>query len=161
MKTSAVSEIIAHLKAIKEEENLSCQEIFEMVEENGDSVSLATIKRIFASGSEEQRFRYEDTVAPVARVLFGSKRPAEELSPDKVTGLQEAIIIRQKMSEEANRQLAEKDRHIRRLGEERDLYRSRSYYFKRMTFVLAAVLIILFIVDIILPGAGWLSIDLK
>jgi hypothetical protein len=161
VKTSAVSEIIAHLKAIKEEENLSCQEIFEMVEENGDSVSLATIKRIFASGSEEQRFRYEDTVAPVARVLFGSKRPAEELSPDKVTGLQEAIIIRQKMSEEANRQLAEKDRHIRRLGEERDLYRSRSYYFKRMTFVLAAVLIILFIVDIILPGAGWLSIDLK
>lgn len=132
-----------------------------MVEENGDSVSLATIKRIFASGSEEQRFRYEDTVAPVARVLFGSKRPAEELSPDKVTGLQEAIVIRQKMTEEANRQIAEKERHIRRLAEERDVYRSRSYYFKRMTFVLAAVLIILFIVDIIVPGAGWLSIDLK
>lgn len=161
MKTSAVSEIIAHLKAIKEEENLSCQEIFEMVEENGDSVSLATTKRIFASGSEEQRFRYEDTVAPVARVLFGELKPAEELTPDKVSGLQEAISVRRLMANEANRQLAEKDRHIRRLGEERDLYMNSVNYYKRIAFALAAFLLILFIVDITVPGAGWLSIDLK
>ena len=161
MKTAAVSEIISHLKAIKEDENLSCQEIFEMVEANGDSVSLATIKRIFAAGSENQRFRYEDTVAPVARVLFGTRKPAEELSTDQVQGLQEVITVKQLIAEETAQQIAEKEHRIEDLTSERDAYRSKAVLYRRVAFCLAAAVILLFIIDIAVPGAGWLSLDIK
>lgn len=161
MKTAAVSEIISHLKAIKEEENLSCQEIFEMVEENGDSVSLATIKRIFAAGSEAQRFRYEDTVAPVARVLFGTRKPAEELSTEQVQGLREIITVKQLINEEATQQIIEKERRIEELTSERDAYKAKADMFKRIAIALAAAIVLLFIIDITIPGAGWLSLDIK
>ena len=40
------------------------------MEERGQFVSEATIKRVFADGSEEQNFRYQDSIAPIADVLL-------------------------------------------------------------------------------------------
>ena len=61
---------IHRLKQIKDEQGLTVPKIIELLEKNGQFVSESTIKRVFADGSEEQNFRYQDSIAPIADVLL-------------------------------------------------------------------------------------------
>jgi hypothetical protein len=61
---------IRRLKEIKAEQGLSVPKIMDLMEERGQFVSESTIKRVFADGSEEQSFRYQDSIAPIADVLL-------------------------------------------------------------------------------------------
>lgn len=61
---------IRRLKEIKSEQGLSVSKIMDLMEERGQFVSESTIKRVFADGSEEQSFRYQDSIAPIADVLL-------------------------------------------------------------------------------------------
>ena len=61
---------IHRIKQIKTEQGLSIPKIMDLMEERGQYVSEATIKRVFADGSEEQNFRYQDSIAPIADVLL-------------------------------------------------------------------------------------------
>ena len=61
---------IRRLKESKSEQGLSVPKIMDLMEERGQFVSESTIKRVFADGSEEQSFRYQDSIAPIADVLL-------------------------------------------------------------------------------------------
>lgn len=61
---------IIKLKKIKQEQNLSIKKIMDLLEDQGQFVSEGTLKKIFAEGSEEKSFRYQDTLAPLADVLL-------------------------------------------------------------------------------------------
>lgn len=61
---------IKRLKEIKEEQSLSVSQIMSKMAEKGYPVSESTLKRIFAPGSEKMSFRYQESIAPVAEVLF-------------------------------------------------------------------------------------------
>lgn len=61
---------IHRLKQIKSEQGLTIPKIMDLMEERGQYVSEPTIKRVFADGSEEQNFRYQDSIAPIADVLL-------------------------------------------------------------------------------------------
>lgn len=61
---------IHRLKQIKEEQGLTIAKIIDLMEDRGQFVSETTIKRVFAEGSEEQNFRYQDSIAPIADVLL-------------------------------------------------------------------------------------------
>ena len=61
---------IKRLKEIKSEQGLSISQIMELMEKQGKYVSEATLKKVFADGSEEKVFRYQDSIAPVADVLL-------------------------------------------------------------------------------------------
>ena len=63
-------ELILKLKAVKEEKGLSLNKIAELVEANGDFISRSSIQRVFADGSEETSFRYEETIRPIAKALL-------------------------------------------------------------------------------------------
>ena len=63
-------DLIIKLKEVREEKNLSYNDIFNLIEENGDFVSRSTIQRVFAEGSEETSFKYEETIRPIAKVLL-------------------------------------------------------------------------------------------
>ena len=67
-------DIILRLKRVKAARGLSCGRICTMVAEAGGSVSLSTVKRVFADGSEDWSFRVCDTVQPIAYVLFAQRR---------------------------------------------------------------------------------------
>lgn len=71
MNEQKIREIIEQLKEIRKAKGLTIQRIFEMVQETGEYVSPATIKRIFAEGSEERNFRYEDSIKPIMIALVG------------------------------------------------------------------------------------------
>ena len=63
-------DIIIKLKEVREEKKLSISDIENMLESNNEHLSRSTISRIFADGSEETSFRYEETIRPIANALL-------------------------------------------------------------------------------------------
>lgn len=76
MANERTAKIIRQLKEIREKRELTYQNILDMVEESGNYVSFSTIRRVFAEGSEEQNFKYHDSIKPIAIALIG-KEPTE------------------------------------------------------------------------------------
>ena len=63
-------DIIVKLKAVREEKGLSYSDILDLMEKNGDYLAKSTLSRVFAEGSEEQSFKYEETIRPIANALL-------------------------------------------------------------------------------------------
>lgn len=63
-------DVIIRLKEVRNEKNLSFDGILALMELNGDFVSKSTLSRVFAEGSEENSFRYEETIRPIANALL-------------------------------------------------------------------------------------------
>ena len=63
-------EVIKTLKEVRAEKQLSFDKILDLMKENGDYLSKSTLSRVFADGSEEKSFRYEDTLRPIAKALL-------------------------------------------------------------------------------------------
>lgn len=86
-------DVITQLKKVRAENGYSHQRIYDMVEASGKSVSLATIKRIFSDGSENQNFRYEDSIKPIAAVLLDITPKAVEHEGSSEVAALKAIIL--------------------------------------------------------------------
>ncbi len=104
---------IVKLKKIKEEQDLSIPKIMDLIEERGQFVSEGTLKKIFAEGSEEKNFRYQDTLAPLADVLLDIY--GDQSGIDDIESLRE--IIREK-----NRQI---EFLMVKMEEQKDTYAER------------------------------------
>lgn len=63
-------DVILKLKEVRLEKQLSFGDILDLMEKNGDFLSKSTLSRVFAEGSEEQSFRYEETIRPIAKALL-------------------------------------------------------------------------------------------
>ncbi len=60
-------EIILKLKEAKQERNLSINDIVNLT---GNYLSKSTVQRVFADGSENTSFRYEDTIRPLVKAML-------------------------------------------------------------------------------------------
>ena len=78
-------DLIIRLKAVREEKGYSLNDIVNLVEQNGDFISRSSIQRVFADGSEESSFRYEDTIRPIAKALLDIETIEEDDSLDTAT----------------------------------------------------------------------------
>lgn len=109
MYQSKITNIIIRLKKVKNESpDLTLQKISE---ETG--VSMSTVTRIFADGSENQSFRYE-SLKPIALLLLNSDGLDEEMD-----------------SEEIQMQINEvKDKYEKKLEKERELHRKNVEFLK-------------------------------
>lgn len=63
-------DIIIKLKEVRKEKDLSFGDILNLMEKNGDYLSKSTLSRVFAEGSEENSFKYEETIRPIANALL-------------------------------------------------------------------------------------------
>lgn len=70
-RAAKTADMVKILKAVRDEYGYSYQNIFDKVEAAGEYVSMSSIRRVFADGSENQNFRYEDVIRPLARALLG------------------------------------------------------------------------------------------
>lgn len=71
MQQKKIAAIIAKVKKVRDDNGLTCQAIYDIVQKNGSDVSLSTIKRIFEDGSETYGFQYESTLKPVVDAVLG------------------------------------------------------------------------------------------
>lgn len=76
MERKPAKDLIAELKRAKEDGEVTYPRIMERIEANGKYISLTTLRRVFAEGSEQNAtsFSYENTLMPIADALL----PVEE-----------------------------------------------------------------------------------
>ena len=98
-------DLILRLKEIQAEQNLSAQRIYDMLEAAGYHVSLNSIKRVFAPGSENKEFHFHDTVQPISRVLLGIY--GSDTEDSEVEGLKAAIRVKDELITKLEREMAE------------------------------------------------------
>lgn len=98
-------DLIMRMKAIKEEQHLSPQDISRMLDAAGYHVSENSIRKVFAEGSENKTFRFHDTIQPISRVLLGIY--GNETDDSEVEGLKAAIRVKDELISKLERELAE------------------------------------------------------
>lgn len=97
-------DLILRMKRIVQDQKLSAQNIYDLLEQEGYHVSLNSIKRVFSEGSEHEHFRFHDTIQPISRVLldiYGSDTDNSEIE-----GLKAAIRVKVELITKLERELA-------------------------------------------------------
>lgn len=125
-----IREVITRLKLVRQEKDMSLQEIVDLCAENGNYVSMSSVRRVFSTDSENMSFRYETTIQPIARVLLNlddvdstseAVQSASEIGAE-ISALKAVIAVKNQAMEgmnqtiEAlNRSIDAKDQEIERL----------------------------------------------
>ena len=117
---------IHRLKTIKDEQGLSISKIMDLMEQRGQYVSEATLKKIFADGSENQSFRYQDSIAPVADVLLDLYGDTSGLQD--VESLRNIIREKNKLIEFLMMKIDEKEQEFEK---QRTLYEERKALYEK------------------------------
>lgn len=151
---TSTKDIIIKLKEVREEKGLSYGDILDMMEKNGDFVSKTTISRVFADGSEEMSFRYEETIRPIANALLDIET-IEDTDDMDIRAMKSLLKYKLQVIEELEHKVSklessldkEKVKYHEKLDKERDRF-NRSIDFlkeqislkdKRMDMLLDAV----------------------
>ena len=106
MLQKRIAEIITKLKKVRAENGLSFQKIVELVERNGEFVSLSTVKRVFEEGSETYGFQYENTLRPIANAVLGLYDESKEPTVDEADAMRSIIEYKTEKIESLTAQLA-------------------------------------------------------
>ena len=75
MEHTSAAELIRQLKEVKKTQEITYPRIMDRLEKRGYYVSLTTLRRVFADGSEKSAasFSYENTLMPIAEVLLDAE----------------------------------------------------------------------------------------
>ena len=147
-------DIIIKLKEVRKEKNLSYGDILDLMEKNNDFLSKSTISRVFADGSEDMSFRYEETIRPIANALLDIETIEDDDSTD-TRAMKSLLKYKVQRIEELEAEVEhlkasldkEKVRYHEKLDQERERSRQSieflkeqiQYKDKRMDFLLDAV----------------------
>ena len=98
MEHTKAQELIRQLKEIKTSNEITYPRIMERMEKNGKYVSLTTLRRVFASNSEDNAdsFNYENTLLPIAEALLNVEdipTPANSPAAKEIDGLKAVIHV--------------------------------------------------------------------
>lgn len=150
-----VREIIVKLKEVREEKKLSYGDILKLMEQNGDYIAKSTLSRVFAEGSEECSFKYDETIRPIAKALLDMETIEDDDSMD-IQAMKVLLKYKIQRIEELEKQVEkleaaldkEKIKAMEKFEKERNLYNARIEFLlsqielkdKRMDQLLDAVL---------------------
>ena len=120
-------DIIIKLKQVREEKNLSYTDILNMLEKDNQYLSKSTISRVFADGSEEMSFKYEETIRPIANALLDIETIEEDDNMD-IQAMKSLLKYKIQRIEDLEKQVAhlesslnkEKIRYHEKLDKERE-----------------------------------------
>lgn len=97
MELTRSQDLIRQLKEVKAKNEVTYPRIIERIEKNGKFVSLTTIRRVFADGSERnaENFNYETTLLPIAEALLNVEDVPTVESPfaAEIDGLKSVIHV--------------------------------------------------------------------
>lgn len=97
-------DIIIELKKVREEKGLSYNDILDLMEENGDYLSKSTLSRVFADGSENVSFRYEETIRPIANALLDIEH-IEEDDPSNIKAAKQILLLKKARIQELEKEV--------------------------------------------------------
>ena len=119
----SLGKIILRIKEKRDEQSLSYDDINELIQKNGDyPLSKSTLSRIFAEGSEEQRFSYEDTIRPLAKALLDIEN-IEEDDTDDVKTLKALLKLKMQRINELEAELAKaENKYHEKIDKEREQF---------------------------------------
>ena len=111
--------IIEKLREAKEVKGLSYQDITDITEENGEYVSVSSVKRVFAKNSDISNFRYNQTIRPIVRAVLGLDEETAEPTddPNQPEEYYTTIEAMKAVLEFKHQQLMESTKEIERLKE--------------------------------------------
>jgi long-subunit acyl-CoA synthetase (AMP-forming) len=111
--------IIEKLREAKEVKGLSYQDITDITEENGEYVSVSSVKRVFAKNSDISNFRYNQTIRPIVRAVLGLDEETAEPTddPNQPEEYYTTIEAMKAVIEFKHQQLMESSKEIERLKE--------------------------------------------
>lgn len=118
-------EVILTLKEVRKEKNLSFDKILDLMKDNGDFLSKSTLSRVFADGSEDKTFRYDDTIRPIAKALLDIE--TIEQDDDIDTQAYKSILkLKKDLLFEYEKQIAELKEEIKEVEQrEKDKYHDK------------------------------------
>lgn len=158
-------EVIKALKKVRAENGYSLQRIQDMVLANGGNVSLPTIQKVFAEGSEEKNFRYQDTIKPIAAAMLDINTEAVVTEENSEIASLKAIILAKDeaiASEQRKVQhlIKENERKDKLLDERGDFIRKLSEFMRRKDRYIAALSVVaglffLYLMFIDLPNPNY------
>lgn len=77
-----IQQLIVALKNAKAEKEITYPRLIDMLEANNTPVSLTTLRRVFAEGSEKNdSFNYVSTLQPLEKILLADDIPEPETNP--------------------------------------------------------------------------------
>ena len=128
--------VILALKEVKKEKKLSLDKILVMMNENDPSsaVSKTTLSRVFAKGSEELIFKYENTLRPIANVLLDLETiedddNGETIAMKSILKLKKDIIDKMEVKLKTV-ESAEKQKYYEKLAKETEKFQRSLDYIK-------------------------------
>lgn len=126
-------EIILKLKEIKLSKNLSLNDIVDLT---GGMVSKTTVQRVFADGSEEISFRYDETIRPIANALLDIEN-IEDTDNMDVQAMKILLKYKIQKIEELEEQIKELKSAFanEKLKYHEKLDSEREQYFRRIDFL--------------------------
>lgn len=110
MLKSKKEELIEELKALRKEKDMTYQQIADRTAENGEAVSLSTIKLVF-SETRNHDHDYNNILKPISKVLM---RPSEEDSLE-IKALQTQLDLSYEIINQLKARLDEKDQTYKEL----------------------------------------------
>ena len=96
-------EIILKLKDAKREKNLSINDIVDLT---NNYLSKTTVQRVFAEGSENTSFRYDDTIRPLVKALLDVDT-IEETDDMDTKALKSLLKLKIQRIEELEKQISD------------------------------------------------------
>lgn len=133
-------DLIMKLKEVREEKGLSYTDIMNLMEQNGDYLSKATLSRVFAEGSEENSFKYEETIRPIAKALLDMETIEDE---DDITmsGIKTVLKYKMQIIEDQEKQISELQAKLdkQKVESNEKFEKERETYGKRIDFLLKQI----------------------
>jgi len=124
-------DLILKLKEVKKRDNLSLAMIEELTEKNGEHVSKTTLSRVFADGSEDTIFKFENTLKPIANAILDIDTIEEDDSLD-TQALKIMLRYKANKIKELEAELDHaKVKYHEKLDKEREQYRRSIEYLKK------------------------------
>ena len=118
-------EVILTLKEVRKEKNLSFDKILELMKENGDFLSKSTLSRVFADGSEDKTFRYDDTIRPIAKALLDIENIEQDDDID-TQAYKSILKLKKDLLIEYEKQIADLKEEIKEVAQrEKEKYHDR------------------------------------
>ncbi len=139
-----ISEIIIQLKQIRKERGLSLQDVHDLVTSSGGYLSLSSIKRVFAEGSENLNFRYQDTIQPLVRALLSVNEETPEnndVSANEIDALKNVILLKDSIIQDLRKDIEDLTNRLNKTEAEAEsrLQETHTQYMKQVNYLLTQV----------------------